>query len=502
MAKVKLKTSAKLKTSRNLDGGRGTGRSTGRKTGRRTQRDIEDDDDYYEEKSGKGGIVAIILLLVLIGGGGAGGYWYLKMKNQRPAQYVETAAETQALKDLNNKIVNVQLDVNNLRYVVSDANKFYEKYSTPQVVMKDEQKLEFTSPNLEPVQVIKDDAVEGLVSAKRIKLREVAYKELLAMNQKHKNELAVEANKEELAKAEEARLKKIQEEKVQALAKLKADAEALDATKDTVRWAILDEDMFDRSLFKPLEGKFEFNFIQAGKKFAPWIAFKQQAQAKWGRGMKLIIDSAMNTFEILSNSGTDHMGWTFIYEKRKGTLRGITIKEFKIKVVDNIEGVEIPKTLTRPIIDIPPDEFYKLCHKAVLIDKLAKSMNAKKKWVELQKLHPGKSDEQILKFGFASLMYCLKQFPSARAKIQEISEIPTELLSAEIDLVEPTFDRREMKIAMEISQALYDDGKRQDCLMILEKMKERFSTEPSKQWGEYKDAFDALYNQAQKLKKK
>ena len=99
-------------------------------------------------------------------------------------------------------------------------------------------------------------------------------------------------------------------------------------------------------------------------------------------------------------------------------------------------------------------------------------------------------------------MYCLKQFPSARAKIKEISEIPTELLSAEIDLVEPTFDRREMKIAMGIANGLYDEGFRQDCLMILEKMKERFATEPSKQWGEFKDAFDELYNKAQKLKKK
>ncbi len=494
MAKIKMKTNAKLNTSRKLD--TGTTRSSTRRT---TKRKI-DVDDVAEEKSGKGGVIAIVIMLILIGGGGAGGYYYYKMQNKAPAKYVETNDELDALKLINNRVNNVQLDVNNLDFLISDINKFRKNFSVEQIVKQGEEELRFTSPNLAPVKKIKDDAVEGLVSSKRVKLRLKDYERMMKEQEDYKNEVQKNLRDAKVVKAKEDQKERLRLEALRIEKQLIADAEALDATKSEVRWEILDSDMFDRSLFKPLEGKFNFDFVNSAKRIDPWVKFKLDAQSKWGKEMRLIVESAGNTFGILSNSGTDHIGWVFIYEKRKGTLRGITKKEFKIKVIDNFEGQEIPKTLTRPIIDIAPDEFWKLLNKAVLHDKLDGSKNAAKKWAALKVLHPDKSEEQILRFGFASLMYCLKQFPSAKKMIGEISEISTDVLSDEIKQVEPTFNRREMNIAMEISNALYSEGKRQDTLMILEKMKERFDF--TDEWGEFKTNFDKLFNDADKIKKK
>ena len=70
---------------------------------------------------------------------------------------------------------------------------------------------------------------------------------------------------------------------------------------------------------------------------------------------------------------------------------------------------------------------------------LAKSTIASKNWKALKEVHPSKSDAQILKFGYASLMYMLKQFPASKKMIKEISEISTDVLSEEIKFVEPTF---------------------------------------------------------------
>jgi hypothetical protein len=498
MAKVKLKTSAKLNTSRNVDTGKSTGKSTGRRTGRtRRNMDVEKE---IEEKSGKGGVIAIVIMLLLIGGGGGGGYYYYKINNQVKLEYTVTAPEIDALKTIDKKIVNVQLDVYALNSLVSDTSKFQKNFSKPQVVMKDEKPYEFESPNLDRVALIKADGVEGVITAKREKLREDDFKAMIAAEVAHQD-FVTQQNIEKKRKKDEAeRIRQAKVAAAQAAADLVAKGKALDDTKPTVRWEILDVDMFDGSLFKPLEEKLSFEFINAAKRIDEWVKFKLEGQRAWGTAMKTVVVSASSTFGILSNSGTDHKGWIFVYKKRKGVLRTIDKKLFKIKVYDNINGIEIPKTLIRPIIDIPPEEFWRLLEKAVLKDKLDGSKNASKKWATLKELHPNKSDEQILRFGFASVMYCLKQFPASRKMIKEVSEISTDVLSAEIKMVEPTFNRREMTIAMEISNGLYAEGKRQDTLLILDRMKTRFGT--CDEWGEFKADFDQLFNSASKLKKK
>lgn len=495
MAKVKLKTNAKIKTVRNLDGAApGTNKST-----RRTTRKNIDVDEAPAEKGG-GGIMAIILMLVLIGGGGAGGYYYIKMSQKVPMKYIITKEETNLLKNIDKRIENIQVDQTNLEFLLTDISKFQGVYTIPQVVEQDEQKHEFLSPNIDHVQEIKDAAVEGLVSASRERQRKLDFMEI----EKAKESYVLAQQQQALLdkqKADEAeRIKAAEQAKVEAHKQLVSQGEQLDETKTEVRWNLLDVDMFDRSLFKPLEGKFSYDFLTSEKRVDPWVKFELDAQKNWGHAMVKIIKSARYTFGILSNSGTDYRGWVMFYEKRKGTLMNISKMNFRIRVIDNVEGVEIARSLERPIIDISPEEIWKLLDRAVKPESLENSKNASKNWDALKAVHPGKSEAQILKFGYASVMYMLKQFPASKKMIKEVSEIGTDVLKEEIKFVEPTFNRREMKIALEIANGLYGDGKRQDALMILEKMKSRFDF--TDEWGEFEDEFNRLKNDAMKIKKR
>ena len=495
MAKVKLKTNTKIKTVRNLDG---AAPATNRSTRRTTRKNIEVDDAPPAEKGG-GGIMAIILMLVLIGGGGAGGYYYLKMAQKVPMEYVVTKDEANLLKNIDKRIENIQVDQTNLEFLMTDIGKFQAIYTIPQVVEVDEQRNEFLSPNIEMIQEIKDDAVEGLVSSARERFRKLDHMEILKAEETYILAKQQKALEDKQKQDEIARVQSAEQAKVEAHKQLVNLGNQLDETKTEVRWNLLDVDMFDRSLFKPLEGKFSYDFLTSEKRVDPWVKFELDAQKNWGHEMVKIIKSARYTFGILSNSGTDYRGWVFFYEKRKGNLMNISKTNFRIRVVDNVEGIEVNRSLERPIIDIPPDEFYKLLDKAVQPENLKGSKNASKNWIALKAVHPGKSDAQILKFGFASVMYMLKQFPAAKKMAKEISEIGTDVLKEEIQFVEPTFNRREMKIALEIASGLYGDGKRQDSLMILEKMKSRFDF--TDEWSEFEDDFNRLKNDAMKIKK-
>ena len=496
MAKVKLKTNTKIKTVRNLDG---AAPATNRSTRRTTRKNIEVDEAPPAEK-GSGGIMAIILMLVLIGGGGAGGYYYLKMSQKVPMEYIVTKEETNLLKNIDKRIENIQVDQTNLEFLLSDIGKFQDVYTIAQVVEVGEEKHEFLSPNIDMIQEIKDDTVEGLASSARERLRKLDHMEILKAQEAYVLEKQQEALIAKQKEDEAARIKAAEQAKVEAHKQLVAEGEKLDETKGEVRWNLLDVDMFDRSLFKPLEGKFSYDFLTSEKRVDPWVKFELDAQKNWGHAMVEIIKSARYTFGILSNSGTDYRGWEFFYEKRKGNLMNISKLNFRIRVIDNVEGIEVARSLERPIIDIPPDEFFKLLERAVKPENLQNSVNASKNWAALKAVHPGKSESQILKFGFASIMYMLKQFPASKAMIKEVSEISTDVLKEEIDFVEPTFNRREMKTALEIASGLYGDGKRQDALMILEKMKTRFDF--TNEWSEFENDFNRLKNDAMKIKKR
>jgi hypothetical protein len=264
-----------------------------------------------------------------------------------------------------------------------------------------------------------------------------------------------------------------------------------------VRWEVLDEDMFKRSMFKPLDGQYRFDFIQASKRLDPWLVFNLEGQRAWGNEMLKIIQSAEATFGLIANSGTDHKNWVFIYETQKGSLRLIDKSTMHIKVVD-AEGKE--KKLSRPIIDIPPDEFWKLVKRAVFSESLKTSVNASKSWAALKEINPNKSDEQVLKFGFASLMYCLKQFPASKKMIKSISEVSTDVLKSEIAFVEPVFNNREMLLGLDIVENLIKKGFRTDSIMILAKMKERFHF--TVEWDAMTGRYNKLHNEAENIKKK
>lgn len=495
MAKVKLKTNTKIKTVRNLEG---AASATGKSTRRTTKKNVQVDD--IPEKSGSGGIVAIIIMLILIGGGGAGGWYYIKMSQKVPMAYMVTPEEKNLMADLNKRIENIQVDQTNLEFLLADVAKFQGTYTIAQVIEEDEQRHEFFSPNIEEVQEIKDDAVEGLVSADRERARKLDYERLLKEKEAYVLQQQQIALKKKQEEDEMARQKAAEQAKIDAQKQLVAQGKAMDENKSEVRWNILDVDMFDRSLFKPLEGKFSYDFLTSEKRVDPWVKFELDAQKNWGHAMVEIIKSARYTFGILSNSGTDYRGWEMFYEKRKGNLMNISKQNFRIRVVDNVEGIEVTRSLERPIIDIPTDEFWKLLERAVEPENLKNSKNASKNWAALKDVHPGKSEAQILKFGYASLMYMLKQFPSSKKMIKDVSEISTDVLKEEIKFVEPTFNRREMKIALDIASGLYGDGKRQDALKILDKMKNRFDF--TDEWSEFEEDFNRLKNDAMKIKKR
>ena len=120
--------------------------------------------------------------------------------------------------------------------------------------------------------------------------------------------------------------------------------------------------------------------------------------------------------------------------------------------------------------------------------------------MHLKKLHPGISEEQILDFGYACAMYMFKEFPSARKVLGNINEISTDLLLEEMNLVSPKHNRRELDMGIMTAQSLYDEGKRQDTLLILERMRARFDVVA--EWGEYKDQYEELKNKANQIKKR
>jgi len=476
-----------------------TGRRTGKRTGRKGASTRRGKKAKEEKKKGGAGMLIGILVLAILGGGGFGAKYYID--NQPKPAYTISKEEKDHKKILDGYVEEAVLSLPKLQASFSKSLEFVELYSKPQVFK--EEKLKFYSPSKTFAKELRDDIAEGITQAKRDELRDVDFNALVAAKQQYE----IEQEKIKADKAAALKIQLAEEEKVKTAAKHAAEqqakAEELDSTKPEVRWTLLDSCIFSRPYFKPLDGIYTFDFIDAQAKVDPWSAFALPAQKAWGDGMKKIIASASNTFNILSNSGTDCRDWKMWFKKREGKLKNISKLTFRIEVIDNIEGVEYTRSLEKPIIDIEPAEFYKLLQRAVKPENIKKSKNADKMWSQLKALHEGKSDEQILLFGFASMNYMLKEFPSARKALKEITEIDakyTELLLAEIKEVEPTYDRREMKDGLEIANALYDDGRRKDALNILDKMKTRFAE--TAEWGEYEGQYQELFDKASVARKR
>jgi hypothetical protein len=444
-------------------------------------------------------MVAFLVFMILAGGGGGGAFFYLK-KQKEVTTYIVTKQESDLMRVIDKRLSLPTQSVSQLNFVLGDLEDFEAKFTIPQIIMDGEAQKQLLSPNIDEVYAIKEDVVESLVTAKRDKLRTRDYE--LIRRQEESNRVEVER----LARVEQRRQEEEEAKNAQIAAKEEAKAallargEELDEGKQDVRWEVLDSLMFERSMFRPLEGKFSFNFVSSIKLVDSWRKFPLDKQKAWGNGMALIFASAQNTFGMISNSGTDFRDAKMYYEKREGTVMNISKQQFRIRVVDNVEGIEITRSLDRDIIDIPPAEFYKLLKIAIEPKTLAKSKNASKNWAALQKLHEGKTDAQILDFGYACIMYMLKEFPSSKKTAQNVSEISTGLLFEEIKLVEPKHNRREMNMGVETAQALYDDGKRQDTLLILERMRVRF--EETAEWDEFKEQFVALKESALQVKKR
>ncbi|MCM8531491.1 MAG: hypothetical protein NE330_10050 [Lentisphaeraceae bacterium] len=508
MSKVKFKTNTNIDTDGMEGGGRttgrratgrNTGRSTGRKTGRNSGRATGKQEKAPSEKKKGSGVLAFLVFMILAGGGGAGAFFYLK-KQKEVTGYIITKKESDLVRQINKRLDLPTQSVSQLNFILGDIEDFERKYTIPQVVLINEQETEFTSPHIDEMLSIKKDVVESLVAAERDRMRIRDYDLLKSLEEKARIKAEREALLAQRAAEEESRQEAAVQAKADAAAALVAKGDDLDQGKTDVRWEVLDSLMYDRSMFRPLDGKFAFNFISSMKLVDPWVKFPLDKQKNWGNGMSQIYSSAQKTFGIISNSGTDYRGFKMFYEKREGTIMNISKQQFRIRVIDNVEGIEVTRSLDRDIIDIPPSEFHKLLKKGTLPENLKKSTNASKNWDALKKLHEGKSEEQILEFGYASTMYMLKQFPAARKSIESISEISTDLLLEEINEVSPKHNRREMELGLQTAQALYDDGKRQDALMILGKMQDRF--EQTKEWSEFKDQFVTLKESALKIKKR
>ena len=495
MAKVKFKTQTNLDVDNSSrSSGRRSGRSTGRNSGRVSSRQ-----EAAPAKKKSNGALAFLVFMILAGGGGAGAYFYLT-KQKEVTTYIITKQEADLVRQINKRLEIPAQSISQLNFILGDLEDFERQFTIPQVAIIDEKEVHFSSPHVEEMAKVKLDVIEGIASAKRDKYRVADYDSIQQMIEKariEKERLVLEERKKQEEAERIASQKKAKED---AQAALVAKGEALDEGKTDVRWEVLDSLMFDRSMFRPLEGEFSFNFVSSIKLVDPWVKFPLDKQKEWGNAMSLIYASAQTTFGIISNSGTDYRGFKMFYEKREGTIMNISKQQFRIQVVDNVEGIEIKRSLERDIIDMPMTEFYNLLKQAVLPENLTKSKNASKNWDALKKLHPGISEEQVLEFGYACIMYMLKEFPSSKKAITRVSELPTKLLLEEIALVEPKHNRREMDMGIQTAQGLYDEGKRQDTLIILERMRVRF--EETDEWSEYKDQFVTLKESANQIKKR
>ncbi|MCH2206366.1 MAG: hypothetical protein MK132_10905 [Lentisphaerales bacterium] len=496
MAKVKFKTQTNL----DVEGSsRSSGRRSGRTTGRNSGRVSSLNQEAASAKKKSGGVLAFLVFMILAGGGGAAAFFYLD-KQKEVTSYIITKQEADLVRQVNKRLELPAQSLSQLNFILGDLENFERKFTIAQIATVNGKEVRFVSPHIEEMSKVKLDVIEGIASAKRDKYRVVDYDNIQQTLEKariEKERLALE----ERQKQEEAeRIAAQKRAKEEAAAAIVAKGEALDEGKMDVRWEVLDSLMFDRSMFRPLEGKFSFNFVSSIELVDPWVKFPLDAQKEWGNGISKIYASARNTFGIISNSGTDYRGFKMFYEKREGTIMNISKQQFRIRVVDNVEGMEIPRSLERDIIDMPMHEFYNLLKQAVLPENLAKSKNASKNWEALKKLHPGISEDQVLEFGYACIMYMLKEFPSSRKSIERVQEISTDLLLEEINFVSPKHNRREMDMGIQTAQSLYDEGKRQDTLLILERMRVRF--EGTKEWSEYKDQFVALKESANQIKKR
>jgi hypothetical protein len=143
-------------------------RSTGISAGRERE----------QEEINKSNTVAVILTL-LIAGVGLGGYILLKLSDKPQSSYVVTSEEKSQLKKINSRASNVQLDPITLNYLIQDSNKFLKQYSVAQIVKVGNDTSKFRSPNLSSVKMIKEAAVEGVVTSRRDKLRLKDYQKIL-----------------------------------------------------------------------------------------------------------------------------------------------------------------------------------------------------------------------------------------------------------------------------------------------------------------------------------
>ena len=488
--KIKLRTSVNIPVDSIGNPARTSDRATVRPAHEKEQDEMD--------PPAKSNAPLIIVSLVLIAAIGAGAAIAIAIdrKPKPPVGYVETEAEK-------SELVTIDELVKNGGTTITQENASLLREAAVNFVSAHPQHPK--SKNVNDIQALIPECDEVLAQSTRRRLRvelaPVWKQEDDAVDQK----AALDANQQKLEIDRRNGIDTQNTKMQEKFAAVKAKAAEMDATRPEIRWSIINE-CVDVSRYTPDKkvdtNKYGFqtaiNLLERYKSFesmtlnimdystppAP-IAEKTEKVGyelrEWGLNMTSIATRAKNTFETVANRGSIFKGRAMTFDGRLGKIETISQETVIVSIRETGNLVDEWNKFTRPLADIPPDELWPLVKETPKRDKQL-------------------SDAQLA-FDFACLLYTFKEFPEAKKFLaqSEADETLKKFLADEIAAVEPRYNRQELTKGLELGNALFKDGKRNDCLRRISRYYKRFET--TAEWSEFKEQYDTLKANSEKLKR-
>jgi len=485
--KIKLRTSVNIP----LD-------SIGNPDRAAASRASENEQDEMDAPPAKSNAPLIIISLVLIAAIGAGAAIAITIdrKPKPPVGYVETEAEKSELATIDELIKNGGT-------TITQENASLLREAAVNFVAAHPQHPK--SKDVNDIQALIPECDEVLAQSTRRRLvgelAPVWKLEDDAVDQK----AALDANQQKLEIDRRNGIDTQNTKMQEKFAAVKAKAAAMDAARPEIRWSIINE-CVDVSRYTPDKkvdtNKYGFqtaiNRLEQYKSFesmtlnimdystppAP-IAEKTEKVGyelrDWGLSMTTIATRAKNTFETVANRGSIFKGRAMTFDGRLGKIETVSQETVIVSIRETGNLVDEWNQFTRPLADIPPDELWPLVKETPKRDKQL-------------------SDAQLA-FDFACLLYTFKEFPDAKKFLaqSEADETLKKFLADEIAEVEPRYNRQELTKGLELGNALFKDGKRNDCLRRISRYYKRFET--TAEWSEFKEQYDTLKVNSEKLKR-
>ncbi|MEN9361182.1 MAG: hypothetical protein RL095_2717 [Verrucomicrobiota bacterium] len=483
--KIKLRTSANIPPA-----SVGKPSRTSRRAPART--DADEELDEMEAQPVRSKAPLIIGSLILVAGLGVGGYFAFKPKPD--PGYIETQAERAELAEIDELVKNggTTTTQENGSILREAAARFVAAHPQHPRVL-----------DTKDVPALVPECDEILAQSTRSRLSVELAQAWKLEDDVAEQQAALKANQEKLESDRRNGIDTQNTKMQEKFAAVKAKTAEMDAARPEIRWGIINE-CVDVSRYTPDKkvdtNKYEFQ--AAINRLEPYKAFEAMTLnimdystppapipektekagyelRDWGLNMTSIATRAKNTFESVANRGQIFRDRPMTFDGRLGKIRTLSQETVVVAIREMGNLVDDWNEFTRPLSDIPPDELWPLVKDTPKRDK-------------------NLSDAQLA-FDFACLLYTFKEFPDAKKYLaqSEADETLKKLLADEIAAVEPRYNRQELTRGLELGNALFKDGKRNDCLRRIGRYYKRF--QETAEWGEFQGQYDTLKSEAEKL---